>query len=331
MSVSRGGPTRISLPDSPGGCRAPMVVTQTPPGDRKIKFRCNQARVRYTAAFGLLVGCGNPISQTMQRPAARRLVAHAAIGKINLSALATVTALACASGLLGLIAAGIVLYALLIARDASSPRFRRRLLAADAEALRRLPDTSSLTDQSLRETVCSLRSGYTEIERVLKQTPQPIRAHVRVAASALDDLRGPAAQAVRDADDLFRYLQATPRHSLEREMKRLQEAIEHAEPDGLRDYQQAVAVREEQIATIDRIKRERERLVASLQFIVATIEAFPSRISRLRLLETRAKQDVVKEIHEQLARIDLDVSSSQHLLDEMAEHPDDMVTADGRA
>src|SRR5690348_12486664 len=119
----------------------------------------------------------------MERPALRRVVVHAAVGKANLGAFGTVVALAALSHQLGFVFAGLFLYTLMIARHAASPRFWRRMLAEEAEAARQLPGTAELADDSLRVVVCSLRNGYSEIDRVLRHAPPPIRAHARDAVS----------------------------------------------------------------------------------------------------------------------------------------------------
>lgn len=263
----------------------------------------------------------------MQRPTTARVVLQAASGKLNLAALSTVFALALLSGQLGLLLAGACLYTLLIARDASDPRFWRRMMAAEAAARRELPETSTLSEEALRVVVSSLRSGYREIAFSLKRTPEPIKVHVRVALSTLADLRAHAAQLVRDADDLHRYLCANPRAAVEAEIKRLRESLERAADDARVEYQKALSVRQEQLDTIDRIKHEHDRLLASLELTVAMVDAFPSRVHRLRLLETSAKQDLVSEVDEELERMEGDLSSSRRLLEGLAQRPEELMAS----
>jgi hypothetical protein len=236
--------------------------------------------------------------------------------------------LAALSHQLGLVFAGLFLYTLLVARQVSSPRFWRRMLAADAEAARQLPGTAELADESLRVVVCSLRNGYGEIERVLRRAPAPIRAHAHDAVTSLDALRAEAAQMVRDADALHRYLRTTPKEALDRELERLRVSLAHAGGDARAAFERAIAIREEQLGTVERIRGEHERLYASLQLLVASVEAFPSRIHRLQFLERRAKDDMVGELNAELARLELDLSSSQRLLEGLAQDPAQLVGAD---
>ncbi|HXU69079.1 MAG TPA: hypothetical protein VN947_07105 [Polyangia bacterium] len=246
----------------------------------------------------------------MERPSASRVIFVASLRKLNLSALGAVLVLAAVTGQLGLIFGALVLYSLLVIRDVSSPQLYRRLMADDAAALRQLPETAGLRDEGLRVVVCSLRSGWDQIRWVVARTPAPIRAHLRGAIATLDELRAHAASLIRTADELHRYLEATPRESVVRELKTLRESMERAEVGARAEYEKALAVREEQLTTLDRIKREHDRRLASLQRIIANVEAFPSRIRRIELLETCARQDETQALDEQLLQIDLDLAPS---------------------
>ncbi len=268
------------------------------------------------------------MTRSAQRPPVLRLLSHAALDKRNLAAFAATLGVACLSGHLWPLLAGIWLYALLIARNVASPPYWRHVLAAEAEALRQLPEMSQLTDPSLQPVVASIRNGYDEIARVLKRTPEPIKAHVRGALDSLDNLRAQAAQLLRQADELNLYLRAVTRESVEGEIRKLGYSMEHADSDVKPEYERALSVRLDQLAAIDRIKREHERAYAALQVIVGTIETFPSWIYRIRVLETRAKEDLISETNEQLARMKIELTSSQQLLDGLAESPEHFVAAD---
>jgi predicted transcriptional regulator len=251
-------------------------------------------------------------------PALATLVRHSAASKRNLAVLAGVLALALLSAALGLAVVAASLYVLLIVWDVGSPRFGKSVSAARAEELTRLPNCADLDDFGLRVMVSSIRAGYGEIARVLRRMPAPIRAHVRAALAALEELRPRAARLIRELDELGGYLRAVPRNGVESELKRLEAASERANDEARAEYERAVSIRRDQLAAIDQIRREHDRISASLERIIATIEAFPSWIYRLRLLERSAREDLVSEVNRDLRRMSEDLSSSQQLLESLA-------------
>jgi hypothetical protein len=262
------------------------------------------------------------MSAEQQRPELARIVAQSARSIPNLIALGTWLATGLLVGHLWLVIAGSCLYVLLVARKSMSRRFWRKILEADAELSRQLPRETSLTDPALQMIVRSIHKGYDEIARVLRETPDPVKAHLGLAVSSLDNLRLQAAQLIRDADELGRYLLVASREGTQSEIRRLNEAITGASDPGVKlEYEGALSVRQDQLAAIARVALERERIVAALQFIVCTIEAFPAWIYRMRVLEFRAKDDRVSESHEELTRMKMELAASQHLLEGLARSP----------
>lgn len=272
------------------------------------------------------------MSATPPRPELSRLMAQSARNTPNLVVLGLWLATAMLLGHLSIALVGSFFYLILVARSAASPRFWRKLLDADAERARELPAETSLTDPALQLLVRLIRKGYDEIARVLKQTPEPVRAHLGPALGSLDDLRARAGQLLRDADELSRFLLAAPRDSTAREIQRLHDVIDRGrEPDVQREYECALAVRQEQLAAVARVELEHERMLASLQFIVGTIEAIPAWIYRMRVLEFRAKDDCVRETREELTRMTGELAVSQHLLEGLVRSPGRFVGDDDEA
>ena len=248
-------------------------------------------------------------------PAVGMLMRSSASGTRNLAVLGIALTVALLSGHLGLSFVAAWLYALFITRDVLDPRFAKRVAAARAEELRRLPSSEELGDAGLRVTVSAIRAGYSEIDRVLKRAPAPIHAHVRAALASLEALRPQAARLVREADELGGYLRAVPRISVESELKRLEAVVERSTHEARQEYERTLAIRRDQLAALEQIQREYDRITASLERIVGTVEAFPAWIFRLRLLERTAREDLVSEADRDLRRMNEDFSSSQHLLE----------------
>jgi len=257
------------------------------------------------------------------------LVRRSATGKGNLSALMAVVALALVSGHYALILAAGWLFCLLVARDVRSPRFPHRLLARDAEARRCLPEAAEISDQALRQMLASIRAAYSETARVLRHTPEALKAHVRAAIGSLDDIRAYAAQLIRECDELCGYLRTVSRETVEAEIKRLQKSLDEADEAAGREWSEALSIRKEQLAAIDRIRREHDRIVASLERVLGTLEAFPSLIQRLCVLERCAREDLVGDVHVELAGVSGDVTSSRQLLEGLARAPAELETGEG--
>lgn len=266
-------------------------------------------------------GEGIAMPTTTQPCSTWTLAKRSATGTLNLSALGGVFTLAILSGHLGLVIAAGWLFVLLVARDVSSPRFARRLQARDEAARRQLPEASEVGDQNLRRIVSSIRVGYAEIGHVLEQTPEAIKAHLGGALASLQDLRVHAARLVRQCDELCGYLRAVPRAPVEGELARLKMALARADACARGEFEQAVAIREDQLAALDRIEREHDRTVAALERVVCTVEAFPSLVYRVRVLERRAREDVVHDVCEQLANVSGDVRATRLLLEGLADIP----------
>ncbi len=257
----------------------------------------------------------------VDRPSLGLLLSEAARGRVSLAALAASVAAAALGGA-WLLVAGSLLYALVVAWQVASPRFWRRALAAEAEAALQLPSMSQLSDPALRVIVRCIKDRLTRTARLLRRAPAAVRADARAALAAMRDLREHAARAAWRADELGRCLWDANLDSVEFEIRRLTEAIQHASDDAARaEYQRARAVRHEQLHALDEMNRERERLFAALQRILDTVEAIPARLQYLRALDLRARQDLVGDLDETLARLNGRLTSSEKLLERVASEP----------
>jgi hypothetical protein len=251
-------------------------------------------------------------------------MAQSARSTMNLVALGLSIALACAAGNVCVLFLGSWLYALLIARDSTNRLFWRKVAELDAEKARELPSESSLTDPSLMILVQSLRKGFDEIERVMKETPEPVRPHLQLATTFLNDVRAEAAQLIRDADSLSAYLLTSPAEATQAAVHKLNfEIARSCDEDVKAEYRRALTVRHDQLAAVADVTHEHDRIVASLQLVLGTIEAFPAWIYRLRVLEARAKGDRVGDVNDELVDLKAELASSQQLLEGLAPPSDE--------
>jgi hypothetical protein len=251
-----------------------------------------------------------------QQPPLTRVMAHSARTTPNLAALGVSLALACVVGNAWVVFMGAWLYALLVARDSANGVFRRKVAELDAELARQLPAESTLTDPGVMLIVQALRKGFDEITRVMSETPDPVKPHLEPAVASLNDVRAQAVQLIRDADALSRYLLTLPGEATQAAIQRLNYDIGRSSDDSVKAaYQRALSVRQEQLAAVAHVTREHDRIVATLQFIVGTVEAFPAWIYRLRVLEARAKDDRIGDITDEIVGLKSELAASQQLLE----------------
>jgi hypothetical protein len=250
------------------------------------------------------------------RPPVKRVVTEAACSTPNLTAFGTSLALAFVAGNVWVALLGVWLYVLLIARDSTSGPLWRRIAERDAEAARQLPATSSLTVPSVMLLVEALQKGFDGMARVMRETPDSVKPHLVGVVASLDQLRGQAAQLIREADALSAYLLHAPAEATETAIDRLSLDLARASDAGVRaEYERALTVRQEQLAAIAEVTHEQERILAAIQLIIGTVEAFPAWAYRLRVLDGRAKGDRIGDLHDELVELKTELDSSQLLLE----------------
>jgi hypothetical protein len=263
------------------------------------------------------------MSATRSRRSFGHIVAHAAQRTPHVITLGTTLATALLLGNVWLAIAGSWLYVLLVARTSTSPRFWRELSQAEAELSRQLPPETSLTDPSLQLVVRAIRKGRDEVGRIIAETPEPGRSELAPLLSSVDDLCVRAVQLVRDADDLSRYLLTGPREAALTAIEKLHQDIARASDEGGKaQYVAALSGRQDQLASLAHVALEQERIVAALQFIVTTIEGLPAWIYRMRVLDSRVKEDRVSEAFDELTRMKVELTGSLRLLEGLAHSAD---------
>jgi hypothetical protein len=206
---------------------------------------------------------------------------------------------------------GIITYLALVGWRTTSPAFCARALA-EAAAMPPLPDPLELGDPHLQATVGAIRRARIEANRVLERAPREVGTHVRSLLPRLQTLEGCAARLIERGEELHHYLKTVDRGTIEAELRRLNDLAKRATADELRrEYEGALAAREEQLAAFEEVIRARDAVRASLVRLVAAIEALPSRILRLRLLDAQAREDLTTELDYELSRMNEDLATSE--------------------
>lgn len=266
---------------------------------------------------------------TRSRRSFGRIVTHAARRTPHVIALGTTLAAGLLLGNVWLVIAGSWLYVLLVARTSTSPRFWRELSQAEAELSRQLPAETSLTDPSLQLVVRAIRKGRDDVGKIINETPEPVQTQLAALLSSVDELCVKAVQLIRDADALSRYLLAGPREAVLIAIEKLNQDIARSSDNGGKaEYLAAISARQDQLASLTHIALEHERIVATLQFIVSTIEGLPACMYRMRVLDSRVKEDRVSEAFDEVTRMKMELAGSLQLLEGLVQSAGPMVGND---
>lgn len=185
-----------------------------------------------------------------------------------------------------------------------------------------LPDAGDLRDPGVAEAVKQIKLGREELDRVLAETPDEVKAHLGIVIVSVSALEQNAVRLVGRAEDITRYLATTRPEGVSTEIDRLSGKIVLAR-DALarKEYESARAARQDQLRALEDIASARERAMANLTRMVATLEGLPPKIVRMRALDAQAMDALSGTMNEELDRINtdmLDVEETLKSLGEMA-------------
>jgi hypothetical protein len=252
-----------------------------------------------------------------------RVVGRAATGALNLGVLglAVLAALALASWPIG--ALGGAAYAALVAADAANANFRRRVLCARAPA--KLPRGDAFSFPPVRAAAEAIALARAEVEAVVRATPERLRRSFAVALHSLDELEGHGAALARRCDELASYLATVRGEDIEREIAALEQRAAAARDRAARDdYAAAAGAARERLATTHDIANGRDRILAHLARIAATMKGVPAKLVRLRALDEQATDALTGDVGAELDRMNIDLKAFEQTLESI-------VTLDGGA
>ncbi len=248
-----------------------------------------------------------------------RVVGKSLTNTVNLvvAGSAAVGAAALHAYALPILALGGVAYAALVAWDLSTPSFWKKSLAPDPV---RLPSPDELSDASLRDVVKSLLAGREQLFLVLVETPDEVKSHLGGVISATREMEERAARLIKRAEDLTRYLASTDLEAVRREITKLEDKVRSSRDKATREqYEQAKTMREEQLRALDDIAGARERAMANLTRMVATLEGLGPKIVRMRALDAQAMDAMSGSISDELGRINDDIKAFEETLESLGE------------
>jgi hypothetical protein len=184
----------------------------------------------------------------------------------------------------------------------------------------RLPDPDKLLDVSLGDVVRSLIEVRAKLVEVLRDTPDEVKQHLAGVMTSMTEMEHGAVRLVKRADDLTRYLATADPIPIRREIDKLVEKARGARDEGTRkQYESARAMREEQLRALSDIAAARERVMAHLARLVATFEAFPAQIVRMRALDAQVMDALSGRMTDELDLINGDMKAFDETLASLGE------------
>jgi hypothetical protein len=256
------------------------------------------------------------------RPMARG-VKKALVGPLNLGVAGAAAAGAAALGSLPLLVLGGAAYAALVAWDLSSPAFWRRVVGAPPDnSAGDLPRPRDVFDAETRAALERIHAARERIAAVVHQSPQSVAGPLGNVMSTLEDLDHRVGRLVNRSDELSRYLAANDPGGLPAEIEQLSQRARRAPDAGSRrHYEEARTAHAEQLRTLSDIAAARERLIANLAQIVATLEGIPPKLMKMRALDAQAADDLTGDVGRELEEMNVELRAFEETLETLVQEP----------
>jgi hypothetical protein len=250
-----------------------------------------------------------------RRKEVRRGVVKALLSPVNVAAVAIGSAAAAAAGSVALLAAGGATYAAMVAWDLSSKSFWKKLSGQRAAL-----DPSALTDRVTRQLLERILAARTRIAGVLRETPEEVAAHVSSALGGVAELESRAGRLAGHAEQIARHLASTDRTQLRGEAESLAAKARGAQDaEARRHYAEAGAARQAQLTTLTELDAARDRVLASLERILTTLEGVPTQVVKMRTLDAEAVDQFSGDVGEELDRINVEMGAFEETLQTLVE------------
>jgi hypothetical protein len=211
------------------------------------------------------------------------------------------------------VVAGFATYAATSLVRSMQPSFRQRLRRRAAERAAQLPEPHLVRDEAVRLAVYAVIQARTELDEALSEAPEWLAPQVSRATGSARTLLRHAAGLARHAEYIHTHLERTGVDGVRRELARLTEARERAaDPALARQYQQASALRRQQLAAIDELQRARQHDLAGLARVISSLHAARARALCLRATRGGIGEARLLGIHEEIANLDGELAISEH-------------------
>jgi len=255
----------------------------------------------------------------MARPLGKVLL-RAARGPINLTVIGAAAVGALALGSWPILALGGAAYAALVAADVVNPSFRRLALSGRSETPATLPRSEAIQDPAVRAAADAVRAALADLRKTVAATPERVRRHIQSSVDSVLELERHAAALVARAEVLAGFLASVDVVALRGESEALAErARRTADAEARAQYEKAHAAADEQLRAVGDIKAARERILASLSRIAATLHAVPAKVVRMRALDDQASDVLSGDVAAELDRMNIELKAFEQTLEDLQE------------
>lgn len=183
-----------------------------------------------------------------------------------------------------------------------------------------LPPVMSFGDAAVREAIGGLHRARAELDRVLAATPGSIAGHLGGALAGVRELEGNAVELAGRADRLADYLKSQDRVAITADATRLEKlAAQTRDPSARGEFTRALAARGDQLRTLDEIQSARDRAIASLSRVTATLEGLAPRVVHMRALDEVALDTVGQDVERDLAELGQDLRLLEETLQSLGQ------------
>lgn len=253
-----------------------------------------------------------------KRTGVGKVVGRAAAGPLSLGVLGAGVLGALALASWPIAALGGAAYAALVASDISSAEFRRKVLFGKVST--RLPRPNDVTDPETRTQVIAIAAARADVDKTVRATPPRIQRSIGTTQRSIDELEGHAAILAGRAEELSRYLATVDAAEFEREAKgHGTRALATTDPDARASYTAAADAAKERAQTVRELAAARERTLAHLARIAATMKSVPAKLVKLRTLDDQASDALTGDVGAELDRMNTDLRAFEDTLAAIAE------------
>jgi hypothetical protein len=249
-----------------------------------------------------------------------RGVRKALLGPVNLGVVGAAAVGAAAMGSAALAVLGGAAYAALVAWDLSSPSFWRKVMGTAPAPGPQLPSPRDVADHETREALERVQRAREAIAAVATPPGGALASPQQEMIRRVDELGRRVTRLVARSDELSRYLAETDGEALQAELERLDERARTApDAEARGHYQEAAAAQKDRLRTLADIAAARERLLANLARIVATLEGIPDKLVKMRALDASDADDLTGSVGHDLDEMNLELKSFEETLQSLVE------------
>lgn len=182
-----------------------------------------------------------------------------------------------------------------------------------------LPTRDQLTDPAIAQAIVAIVAARARVEEALAATPASLAADLTRVLAQVEDLDVHAAVLARRGEDISQHLRRTDPNALRSEADLLRKRIASTADAATRAaLERACVARAQHLTTLRDLTYTKERIVATLVSICATLDALPPRLVRLRSLEASAG-DTAGSVESDLSAMSEELSLFESSLVELSE------------